>query len=127
MHRQGGPSGPLIVSATDLVGFLECGHLTQLDRAVAAGHLTKPTRKDDPEVELLRHRGEEHERRYLKTLADKSRRITNLDVPEGEWTEVLRVPRMTLDLSWGEVIATQRPLSDAGGMAWLGIGLALRR
>ncbi len=35
MHRR---DGKLIVSATDLVGFLECGHLTQLDRALAAGN-----------------------------------------------------------------------------------------
>src|SRR6186997_2892330 len=87
MHRQGGPSGPLIVSATDLVGYLECGHLTQLDRAAVAGLISKPDRKDDPEVELLRHRGEEHERRYLKTLEDKGRSITNLDVAEGQWTD----------------------------------------
>jgi len=31
MHKRGGPNGELIVSATDLVGFLECGHLTNLE------------------------------------------------------------------------------------------------
>src|SRR5215210_5278421 len=34
MHRS---DGKLIVSATDLVGFLECGHLTELERAAVAG------------------------------------------------------------------------------------------
>ena len=30
----------LIYSATDLVGFLECGHLTSLERAAVSGHLS---------------------------------------------------------------------------------------
>ncbi|HEX5580761.1 MAG TPA: hypothetical protein VFX39_04235 [Gemmatimonadaceae bacterium] len=52
---------------------------------------------------------------------------------DGDYAEVLRVPRMTLDLSWGELLATPHPLSDAGdagdagertgGAVWLGIGL----
>ena len=61
MHRRGGPNGELIVSATDLVGFLECGHLTRLDRAAAAGLIHKPDRSEDPEVELLQRRGGMHE------------------------------------------------------------------
>ena len=36
----------LVYSATDLVGFLECGHLTNLERAVASGHLDRPDRND---------------------------------------------------------------------------------
>ncbi len=43
--------------------------------------------------------------------------------PGGEYTEVLRVARLTFDLRWGETYATTRPLSDAGDAAWLGIGL----
>ena len=43
--------------------------------------------------------------------------------PGGEYGEVLRVPRMTLDLEWGDILATQHPLSDVGGATWLGIGL----
>ena len=57
MHRR--PDGNLIVSATDFVGFLECGHLTQLERALAAGLVPKPHLGDDPALELLRRRGAE--------------------------------------------------------------------
>ncbi|MDP8904845.1 MAG: TM0106 family RecB-like putative nuclease [Chloroflexota bacterium] len=63
MYRRS--DGQLIVSATDLVGFLACGHLTQLERAAAAGLIKRPNR-EDPEVELLRRRGYEHEERYIR-------------------------------------------------------------
>jgi hypothetical protein len=43
MHRR---DGQLIVSATDPVGFLECGHLSALDLAVANDKLDKPFFKD---------------------------------------------------------------------------------
>src|SRR6266568_3329082 len=56
--------GVLILSATDLVGFLECEHLLQLDRKAALGQLTRPERADD-ELELVSSLGDEHERRHL--------------------------------------------------------------
>jgi uncharacterized protein len=78
MHRRG---GKLIVSATDLVGFLECGHLTRLERAAAAGLLQKPMdRSDDPAVELLRWRGGKHEERYIADLISQGRTVTDLKV-----------------------------------------------
>jgi len=75
VHRR---DGKLILSPTDLVGFLACGHLTQLERAAVAGLIQKPTRSDDPEVELLRRRGGMHEDRYLAKLRDDGRDICNL-------------------------------------------------
>lgn len=76
MHRR---DGKLIVSATDLVGFLECGHLTNLDRALAEGLKAKPDVGDDPALDLLRRRGGEHEERYIREeLTGKGRRVTNL-------------------------------------------------
>lgn len=74
MHRR---DGKLIVSATDLVGFLECGHLTRLERAAAAGLVHKPDR-EDPEIELLQRRGGEHEQRYIEQLERDGRRVTKL-------------------------------------------------
>jgi predicted RecB family nuclease len=75
MHRR---EGKLIVSATDLVGFLECGHLTRLERAAAAGLISKPDRSEDPEVELLQRRGGEHEKRYIEHLGERHRVVTDL-------------------------------------------------
>ena len=70
--------GKLIVSATDLVGFLECGHLTLLDRAMVAGLVAKPDRGEDPGLELLRWRGGMHEERYIEQLRADGREVTDL-------------------------------------------------
>jgi len=43
-------------SATDLVGYLNCRHLTGLDRAVAEGVLAKP-KVWDPLLQILWERG----------------------------------------------------------------------
>ena len=59
--------GTLIVSATDLVGFLECDHLVSLELARTRGEVEKPFR-DDPQLKLLQQRGYEHERRYIAQL-----------------------------------------------------------
>ena len=70
--------GQLIVSATDLVGFLECGHLSALDLAVANGVLEKP-HFTDATLDLIRDRGGRHEVRYIEQLEREGRRITRLD------------------------------------------------
>ena len=59
--------GQPVFSATDLVGFLACEHLTQLERAVLAGLAERP-HLPDPELDVLRKRGDEHEKRYLAEL-----------------------------------------------------------
>ena len=70
MHR--GRDGKLIVSATDLVGFLECGHLTQLERAAAAGHSTATDLADWLVLELgLPFREAHHVTGKIVALADK--------------------------------------------------------
>ena len=59
--------GRLVYSATDLVGFLECEHLANLERAAAAGHLPRPIRAD-PLLDRIAQRGELHEERFLESL-----------------------------------------------------------
>jgi hypothetical protein len=44
------------LAASDLVGFLNCRHLTAFDRAVADGKLTKP-KLWSPALEVLREDG----------------------------------------------------------------------
>jgi uncharacterized protein len=48
--------GSFELSATDLVGYLNCRHLTDLDRAVAEGQLAKP-KIFDPllEISFMKH------------------------------------------------------------------------
>ncbi|MYH41193.1 MAG: TM0106 family RecB-like putative nuclease [Chloroflexi bacterium] len=62
-------SGRLVYSATDLVAFLECAHLADLERAAAWGRLSKPVRPD-PVLDRIAQRGMEHERRFLESLED---------------------------------------------------------
>src|SRR5258707_8445850 len=63
-------------SASDLVGHLDCHHLTALDAAVARGSLSKP-KIWDPVLQALVERGLAHERAYVDTL-----RQTGLSVVE---------------------------------------------
>jgi uncharacterized protein len=83
VHRRGGPNGELIVAATDLVGFLECGHLTNLEMQAVAGLIHKPpTDREDPEVKLLQRRGHAHEARYIELLRAGGREVVEADT---EW------------------------------------------
>src|SRR5712691_1630370 len=75
--------GRLIVSPTDLTGFLECEHLTQLELATARGELERPKR-EDPELEVLASRGLEHESQHLDGLRADGRRIVEFAFPNGD-------------------------------------------
>ena len=79
MHRRGGPGGELIVAATDLVGFLECRHLTNLELQADAGLIHKPSQREDPEVVLLQRRGAAHEKRYIELLESQGREVVRGD------------------------------------------------
>jgi len=81
--------GTLVVSATDLVGFLECGHLVTLEQLRAAGTLDKPFR-DDPELELIRRRGFDHEQAYLRRLRDEGRGVYEVQQRDARTLDELR-------------------------------------
>lgn len=56
--------GRLLLSASDLVAFLECEHLSALDLRVARGVETiERTRTDS--TDLVARKGDEHERAFL--------------------------------------------------------------
>ena len=80
--------GRPVYSAGDLVGFLACEHLTDLERAALAGLTSRPER-NDPELDLIRRRGFEHEKRYRDELQVTGRHVTEIqpdaaeDGPEG--------------------------------------------
>ncbi len=69
--------GAPVYSATDLVGFLACGHRFELERAAMAGLVRKPVRSD-PTIELIQERGYEHERRYLEDLRAAGRTVVEI-------------------------------------------------
>ena len=69
--------GTIVVSATDLVGFLACDHLISLELERIAGLRKKPVRYD-PELELLQERGDRHEHAYLERLRAAGRSIVEI-------------------------------------------------
>lgn len=68
----------LLLSASDLVGHLNCGHLTGLDLAVSKGHLEKPA-VWDPLLEILWERGARHEHGYVEHLKSQGLAVTVVD------------------------------------------------
>ncbi|HEY3523449.1 MAG TPA: TM0106 family RecB-like putative nuclease [Candidatus Limnocylindrales bacterium] len=73
--------GSLIVSATDLAGFLACDHLSTLELGRVAGLWPRPPEREDPEVVLLQQRGEAHERAYVDRLRAEGREVVEFERP----------------------------------------------
>ena len=70
--------GHLVYSATDLVGFLECGHLASLERAAATGHVQRPVRSD-PVLDRIAQHGRQHEVRFLDSLRAEGVAVVEID------------------------------------------------
>src|SRR5258707_13094785 len=65
-------------SASDLVGHLDCHHLTALDAAVARGTASKP-KIWDPVLETLAERGRAHERQYVEKLKESGLSVAEIE------------------------------------------------
>ena len=82
--------GKAVFSATDLVGYLACEHLTALETAVLHGDLERPIRHDR-ELDIIRKRGFAHEARYLNELRAAGRAVVTIDRDDdAEYGERLR-------------------------------------
>src|SRR5438876_1124896 len=66
--------GGNVPTPSDLNAFLECEHLVALELRVASGKLARP-HVDNPQAELIRRKGEEHEAAYLASLRTPGRHI----------------------------------------------------
>ncbi|MFP5342669.1 MAG: TM0106 family RecB-like putative nuclease [Candidatus Limnocylindria bacterium] len=78
--------GTVLLSATDLVGFLACDHLSTLELGRIAGRWERPHRRDDPTIALIQEKGDLHEAAYLDRLRAEGRRV--VEIPKGD----LRTP-----------------------------------
>jgi predicted RecB family nuclease len=82
-------------SPSDLNAFLECEHLTQLQLAVARLELERPT-DENPQANLVRRKGDEHEAAYLAALLAEGRDVVtiandwDLDVASRATEEAIR-------------------------------------
>jgi uncharacterized protein len=109
------------LSATDLVGYLQCRHLTALDRQVAEGNLAKPKVWDDPLLEILARRGSAHEQSYVEHLTKAGLQVVRIDGVEVTENAVAET-RATMQR--GVPVIVQAALSDGG---WKGRADVLRR
>ena len=112
--------GRLIVSPSDLTGFLECEHLTQQELRAARGEIARPER-DDPMLDMLSRRGLEHEGKHLAEFRAKGVKTVEFPFPEGTIAEG-EVPAGTLTLKlcvWpvASVTVTVHWSADAEGIA----------
>jgi predicted RecB family nuclease len=75
MYREG---DLLQLSASDLVGHLNCRHLTDLEHGAASGTLQRPYRHD-PLLDILAERGSLHERDYLQSLSSAGYEVVQIE------------------------------------------------
>jgi len=115
----------IIYAATDLSDFLACPHLTQRSLAAARGG-PRPPQYDDPAADVLRTRGEEHERIYLKRLEAESLTVATVERDADFWkTSWADKAQETLDaMRAGVAVVYQGVLFDG---KWLGRPDFLRR
>ena len=74
-------AGHLTLSPSDLNDYVECAHLTTLALEVAKGSRARPHVADE-QAELLRRKGEEHERAHLERLRAEGRAIVEIELGE---------------------------------------------
>ncbi len=101
----------LVLSPTDLVGFLYCDHLTELSLLVAHHNLAKPA-VDDPELTVVQRRGNAHEKEYLTRLRADGFGVT--EIP-GTGDLGARVQLTEKALADGPDVIYQATFVDAGG------------
>lgn len=107
-------------SATDLVGHLNCHHLTALDRAVVDGVLSKP-KVWDPLLQILSERGAAHEQSYVEHLTEAGLDVVRIDGIEVTATAVAETHSAMLR---GVPVIVQAALTHQG---WNGRADILRR
>jgi uncharacterized protein len=110
----------LELTATDLVGFLNCRHLSFLDLAVVEGSLSKPYIWD-PLLRLLWERGSVHEDQYVEHLGCTGLEVASIasgDIAAGAEAQTLAAMKA------GVPIIVQGAFSCDG---WVGRPDVLRR
>jgi uncharacterized protein len=64
----------VLFSPSDLNAFLECEHLTQLELMVARHEIEHPA-DENPQADLVKRKGDEHEASYLAALLAEGREV----------------------------------------------------
>ena len=102
--------GRPVYSATDLVGFLACEHLTNLEGAALNGLVVRPMRAD-PEMDRIAERGFQHEARFLEELRAEGLGIVEIR-RDGSRAEGAPDPGGELRAAAAETFAAMRAGAD---------------
>ena len=109
--------GRLAYSATDLVDFLTCEHLSSLERAVAERVLLRPplTAEDD----LIFERGRVHESEQLARMQTAGRSIVEIVRPVGAdgYARAMRETRAAIDAGVDAIVGATFVEGDFVGIA----------
>ncbi len=111
---------PVYLTASDLVGHLNCRYLTALDLAAARGELAKPA-VWDPVLEVLAQRGALHERAFVDHLRSQDVEAVSID---GLGVDALAVEKTTAAMKAGASVIVQAALQSG---RWSGRADVLRR
>jgi predicted RecB family nuclease len=106
-------------SPTNLADFLACRHKTRLELEARAGHREKPVHVD-PLADVLRKRGEEHERRYVERLRAEGLAVDDLSAfkeQDRDLPQAARVARTVTAMQGGADVIVQAPVGNA---QWFG-------
>ena len=100
----------LILSPSDLNDHVECSHLTTLALEVARGQRSRPHVPDEA-ADLLRRKGEIHERAYLESLRAEGRGIVEIALGE-PWDFEAAASRTTEAMQAGVDVISQATFVD---------------
>jgi uncharacterized protein len=106
----------VVLSPTDLADFLACRHKTALELEAARGERERPTHSD-PFTDLLRKRGEEHERRYVDSLRAQGLTVEDLSVLRSVGDRAEKAAQTLEAMRRGPDVIVQAPLFDG---TWFG-------
>ena len=81
--------GYILFSPSDLNAFLECEHLTQLELAVARHELERPD-AENPQADLVKRKGDEHEAAYLAELLADGREVVTIPFSDFDFDAAAR-------------------------------------
>jgi predicted RecB family nuclease len=116
--------GQLVLSASDLTGFLECPHLTQQELAATRGEIARPER-DDPELALIARHGTEHEEAHLNAYERGDKSVARIETPHASVEAYQKAREQTLEaMRSGADVIYQATLFDG---RWLGYADFLER
>src|SRR4029450_689779 len=70
--------GRILLSPSDLANYLACRHLTQLDAAVQRGDMPAPIPYPNPQADLIKRKGDEHEAAFPPELQEQGHHVARI-------------------------------------------------